>query len=611
MNSQHIMMCIEILFDKMCTREQESSQNTNGGKIIMKNKKVLSLLLAASIMATTLLTGCGNNSPEVNEEKPTVNASETTLGNEETGTTEFDPKAITEGVTLTIAVKSIDRITDMNTNWQTVQVEEALGVNLEFVQYPSADYSSKINLLIGSGEKLPDIIIGNKAADIQAWQAEGIFIPLDEYYDNPDYAKNINIASEDTGVDIRNSLTTADGSIYALPKFGQSVNGESQARLWIYTPWLEAVGKEMPTTTEEFYEVCKLVCESDLNGNGKADEIALTGSKLDHWFAPMMNPFQFTGNAEYVVVEDGKVNFAYVTDGWKEGLKYIRRFFEEGLIPKETLTQTFDQKNALVNNSGENQVSLIYPYWNPSSSVGLQWRLDHDCLMPLIGPEGEQYSYYVPALPTAGAGITVDCENPAAAFLVCDYLCSEEMGIAARWGERGVDWDYIEDAQPARMNGSTIEDYAPTVPGADMTFIAYNDSAFWSGKDPQNASWRQNSPYVWSERLYAGIATKAKNLTEEERLEYEISNEMQETIKALQGYFPDEVFDICPLTVEEEESITDAKTILSTYIQEAIGNFLIGNWDINEYWDTYIAELEKIGYKDVLEVYQTGYDRVH
>ncbi len=584
----------------------------------MRNKKVMSLLLA-SIMVVSALTGCGNNSEsKVSSEEKSVVAESTTTSSSEASVTseaepeEFDPKSITEGVTITIAMPHIDRITDLNTNWQTLQVENALGVNLEFITFPSADYSSKINLMIGGGDKLPDIIISNKAADIEAWTAEEIFVELDDYYQNPDYAKNINLASEDTGIDIPAILTNADGHIYSLPGFSQSVNQESAHRLWIYMPWLEAIGKEMPTTTEEFYEVCKLACESDLNGNGKADEIALTGDGLEYWFAPLMNAFQFTGkHEEYVVVEDGTVKFAYTTEAWKEGLKYIRRFFEEGLIPKETLTQTSEQKNALLNNSGENQVSLIYPYYNPSSSVGEQWRLDHDCLMPLMGPEGEQNSYYVPTLPAKRAGISVDCENPEAAFLVCDFLCSEEMGISARWGERGVNWDYVEEAQSSLMGGVSISDYSSTVPGEDMTFIAYSDGTFWGGKDPQNASWRTYSPFVWSERVYAGLAVKSKNLTEEEALKYETSNELQAAVKALQEYFPDEVFDVYPLTADELDSIADSKATLKTYVNEAIGNFLIGNWDIDTYWDTYMKELEKIGYKEILEIYQTGYDRVH
>ena len=55
----------------------------------------------------------------------------------------------------------------------------------------------------------------------------------------------------------------------------------------------------MPTTTEEFYEVLKAFKTQDPNGNGKADEIPLIGSK-DGWNQRpqdfLMNAFVYANN---------------------------------------------------------------------------------------------------------------------------------------------------------------------------------------------------------------------------------------------------------------------------------------------------------------------------
>lgn len=45
---------------------------------------------------------------------------------------------------------------------------------------------------------------------------------------------------------------------------------------FINKKWLDAVGAEVPTTTEEFAEVLRLFKENDPNGNGEADEIPMT-----------------------------------------------------------------------------------------------------------------------------------------------------------------------------------------------------------------------------------------------------------------------------------------------------------------------------------------------
>lgn len=74
--------------------------------------------------------------------------------------------------------------------------------------------------------------------------------------------------------------------------------------------------------------------------------------------------------------------------------------------------------------------------------------------------------------------------------------------------------------------------------------------------------------------------------------------------------WPKETATYMPLTSEETEQLADIQTNLSTYVEECTAKFLIGDMDIDKDWDTYINELEKIGYKTVVEVYQTSYDRL-
>ena len=52
----------------------------------------------------------------------------------------------------------------------------------------------------------------------------------------------------------------------------------SYPKLWFNYDWLEKLGLEEPQTTEELYEVLKAFKTQDPNGNGKANEIPLTGS---------------------------------------------------------------------------------------------------------------------------------------------------------------------------------------------------------------------------------------------------------------------------------------------------------------------------------------------
>lgn len=40
--------------------------------------------------------------------------------------------------------------------------------------------------------------------------------------------------------------------------------------MYYYKPWLEKLGKEAPTTLDEYRDLLKAVVSTDLNGNGQS-----------------------------------------------------------------------------------------------------------------------------------------------------------------------------------------------------------------------------------------------------------------------------------------------------------------------------------------------------
>ena len=78
-------------------------------------------------------------------------------------------------VKLTIAIPDKVNVEDYNTNVMTLQLEEELGIDIEFMVLASTDYATKINLMVQSGDKLPDAIIcSSMSLDmIYSWAQEG------------------------------------------------------------------------------------------------------------------------------------------------------------------------------------------------------------------------------------------------------------------------------------------------------------------------------------------------------------------------------------------------------------------------------------------------------
>lgn len=277
---------------------------------------------------------------------------------------EFDAKAVAQGAKLTVAVPEQAKVLDYNTNALTLQIENDLGVDLEFVTYPAADYASKLNLMVESGDKLPDIIFKptNKCL---SWAEDGAIIPLNKYYDDPNFSKNIRIASENLGFDVAKYMKNADGIIYGVPQYGASLGSIVAQKMWVYRPWLDAIGKDVPKTAEEFLAVCRLLAGQDLNGNGINDEMMISGCNSaggQTWLNYLMTPFVYAHGKEYLKADNGTLSFAYTDEGWKEGLKYLKTFFDEGLLTTEILTQDADQYWAQVYSEVPSVFSFVYYY---------------------------------------------------------------------------------------------------------------------------------------------------------------------------------------------------------------------------------------------------------
>ena len=93
---------------------------------------------------------------------------------------------VKEPITLTVAIASNAAVEDWATNTMTKILEEDTGIHLEFIEIPSDEFVTKMDLQFLSGENLPDVYIHNNfggQANLVAWGEAGAIIPVNEYYD--------------------------------------------------------------------------------------------------------------------------------------------------------------------------------------------------------------------------------------------------------------------------------------------------------------------------------------------------------------------------------------------------------------------------------------------
>jgi len=227
-------------------------------------------------------------------------------------------------------------------------------------------------------------------------------------------------------------------------------------------------------------------------------------------------------------------------------------------------------------------------------------KYDYIYISPLKGPEGLQYASFVPSVAHARFMITANCKDPELAFKVGDLLQSEYMGISERWGAEGKDWDYPENAKNA-------ENYEPALAGyEEISMIPYDDGNFWGGTAVTNGSWRQKGPYV---RQYS--VSNARGVLKGNQDTYAVLVNESGTEYQTGGYRPAEVIPKLIYTSDETDLIAEIEVNLKNYVDESLAAFVTGNKDIDAEWDSYLAELDKIGLKTYLEVVQTVYDRMY
>jgi putative aldouronate transport system substrate-binding protein len=215
------------------------------------------------VVFTFLLTGCGTQSTD-----NTSGSSSTAAGTVDSGAAAASTAAeqigefpLKDPVTLTAFTMNQFPTTDysIDKNYVTDYIFKSTNIKLDFTYNVSGDDGkTKLNILMASGDKLPDIFIatGWSKAETLLYGQQKLILPLNDYLkDAPNWNK-LNTESP-----LRKSvLTLPDGNVYTYGTDSECFHCMFQSRMWVYKPWVDKLnGGKMPTTTDELYAYLKLV----------------------------------------------------------------------------------------------------------------------------------------------------------------------------------------------------------------------------------------------------------------------------------------------------------------------------------------------------------------
>lgn len=205
--------------------------------------------------------------------------------------------------------------------------ESLTDVPIEWAFLSGDGGSEALSLRFAAGD-YPEVIMGNylQTTDVSKYAANGILIPLDEYINETDTPNLYNFFQKYPRSAAANRLP--DGHMYSLFQFEEFEPQYVENVFFINKVWLDKLGLEIPTTTDELKEVLRAFKTSDPNGNGEADEIGMTFQD-GHGFSYPEVMLSCWGVAakhgvfdSFCTVQNGVVKFAPMLDEWKEMIKY-------------------------------------------------------------------------------------------------------------------------------------------------------------------------------------------------------------------------------------------------------------------------------------------------
>ncbi len=560
--------------------------------------KKISLLFVNVFLCIALLMGCGNtNSSETSQSQGAEESTEVS-NLTEPGAFPIVKDKVTLKVFFTRDTPPANW--EIESNWFTKYYEEKTNVHIEWemVTGDVSQRTQKVNLKLASGD-YPDVFSMSAISRSQQamYGSQGVFIPLNDLIEKD----TVNIKQMFNEVDgLKETVTTPDGNIYGLPNVVYFVHGTTPSKMWVNNTWLDKLNLDIPSTTEDFYKMLKAFKEQDPNGNKKNDEVPLASQGLDITY--LMNSFIYY-DGSFTVLEGDKINFIADKPGFKEGLKYLRRLVEEGLYAADSITMDRTQRTSLAMKDPAilGAGTALWPghftnVKNPVYEEGDRF-WEYKAIAPLEGPAGLRQAPYVGEIILNGGSefnITKNCKYPE---------------VAMRW----VDWFYSMEGFNTGSYGPLVESEDQLIEGIAGWRRANSDELGADGKtalffpyglnNEINVGWQtgQVVPRYQSFKQHTGMTVPAKG--HYEQMLYDVTVNEYWPYKAEKS--------VPPLYMKDESAseFTELKSILDESVTQSIAQFITGVKSLDSDWDKYVDDLNKLGLKRYMEIYQSEYDR--
>lgn len=574
--------------------------------------RCLALCLALVFCFTLLFTGCKNNQEdysdystgyeEVGDETTSQTTVETTSTVTQTGQqqqtgAEQNNAAVVNNCYVTgrkIAKEPVEfkimirdhsaGLAKYNDSAFAKYVEKEFGIKLNFTVVNIAAVSEKTSLAYAASNAMPDMfwgMAGTRSLHTPQIKSKKV-VNLTPYIQK--YAPNIQKMFNENP-DTKYLTTFDDGNTYYLPMYREQDN--YSWKYFINKTWLKNLGLGMPKTTDDFYNVLKAFKTQDANKNGNANDeipliIAAGESGVGQIPLSLFSPFGlYTYTNAWGVNGGNKVEYAFATEQYRNGLRFYRKLYEEGLLYNAFRGATYKQIKQWTGNSL--QTVGVFAANTYSEGVADDSFANNYMIMNPVGTSGQGKWLNTPYenIWPDWFVMTSKCKYPEIAVRLLDWLYSEEGTLTALYGPKGTFWNYDSTGN-----------------------ITFDKSKIPAGKSQNEYCYSLTPGYPIPH--YYGKALGEKINAAGNKDATAAAKAYGDQIKSILA--PNSVKGMTQLyfTNEEiEKSKGDLKSEAISFQWEIIG----GTKSVDNDWDNYIKRLEKLGLKNQTNIQQNAYNR--
>ena len=547
----------------------------------MKKRRVVSVLMATT-MVMSLAAGCGSKSAGGSEAQ--------------------------EGVKTFTGFFAVpgSEINDDNDIQQLIA--DKTGVKVKETWLTGQTAEEAVGTLIAGGE-YPDFIDGGNAT-IQLYEA-GALVPMDEYIEKYPNIKEFFTEQE------WDSLRQDDGHIYWIPQFSNIYGEEKECThndeaFWIQTRVLKWAGYPEIRTMDEYFDLIESYNEANPTMEDGTENIPYTILCDDWRYFCLENAPEFLdgypNDGSVIVDPDTQKIIDYnTTDTAVAYFKKLNDEYKKGIVDPESFTQTYDEYIAKL--SSGRVLGMIDQWWDFAynaydaiKSAGLDAQGCSYVPLPITIDRSVTNQWHNSGgvvNVSSGLGVTVDCDDPDAAFKFINDLLGQEIHDLRFWGVEGTDYEVDENGEFYKTQDMRNEASDTAYKASHLCSYSYFPQWQGTSRDNINAMKPDGQP----KEFYEGLSQDVKDCFDAYGVQTYV--EMLGTSPAPGPWYPMYTFSSAMTTATEGGTAwTKMGEIKHQYLPKVV---MADNFD--SAWDEYMEAYEGCNPEAFLSEMQTELDR--